>query len=220
MNIESLIIEAKKLSTPELSDALDYYSLPGVVYGLKSVTGHHSFAGRAWTVRYIPVDHNNPGSVGDYIDQVGNNDVVVIDNAGRTDCTVWGGILSQVAAKKGIAGTVINGVSRDTNEAINAGYSIFALSNFMRTGKDRVQVAEVCGSVNLCGTLVNHGDIVVADTDGVVILELSIAEKVIIRARDMKQIEDEIVKDALSGMSIKEARQKHNYHLLQRNPTK
>ncbi|MDK7604147.1 hypothetical protein QP556_24520 [Citrobacter freundii] len=220
MNIENSLIEAKKLSTPELSDALDYFSLPGVVYELKSVTGNRSFAGRAWTVRYIPVDHNNPGSVGDYIDQVQSDDVVVIDNAGRTDCTVWGGILSQVASKKGIAGTVINGVSRDTTVAIDAGYPIFALSHFMRTGKDRVQVAEICGAVNLGGTLVNHGDIIVADTDGVVVLELSIAEKVINRAREMKEIEDEIVKDALDGMSIKEAREKHNYHLLQRNPTK
>lgn len=220
MDIKNLISEAKKLSTPELSDALDYFSLPGVVYELKSVTVNQSFAGTAWTVRYIPVDHNNPGSVGDYIDEVSSQDVVVIDNAGRTDCTVWGGILSQVAAKKGIAGTVIFGVSRDTSEAVEAKYPIHALNHFMRTGKDRVQVKEVRGSVNIGGTLVNHGDIIVADADGVVVLELSIAEKVINRAREMKEIEDEIVKDALDGMSIKDARKKHNYHLLQRKPLK
>lgn len=220
MNLEHLLSQAKLLSTPELSDALDYFSLPGVVYGIKPVTGNFTFAGTAWTVRYVPVDHNNPGSVGDYIDQVSERDVVVIDNAGRVDCTVWGGILSQVAAKRGIAGTVINGVSRDTNEAIEARYPIYALGHFMRTGKDRVQVTEVCGPVNLGGTLVNHGDIIVADTDGVVVLEINIAEKVIARAHEMKSIEDEIVKDALNGMSIKDARKKHNYHLLQRNPAK
>lgn len=220
MNIENLIDSAKKLSTPEISDALDYFSLPGVVYGLKPITGNYSLVGRAWTISYMPVDHKNPGSVGDYIDQVQENDVIVIDNSGRTDCTVWGGILSQIAAKKGISGTIINGVSRDTNEAIKSNYPIYSLGHFMRTGKDRVQVKEVKGVINLGGTLVNHGDIIVADIDGVVVLDLTIAEKVILRAIEMKKCEDAIIKDALDGMSIKDARQKHNYHTLQRNPNK
>ena len=220
MEITELISAAKKLTTAELSDALDYFSLPGVVYGMKPVSGNYSFVGTAWTVRYIPVDHYNPGSVGDYIDQVTDQDVVVIDNAGRTDCTVWGGILSQVAAARGIAGTVIYGVSRDTEEAKEVSYPIFALGNFMRTGKDRVQVTEVRGAVNLGGTVVNHGDIICADIDGVVVLDIRHAEKVITRALEMHMIESEIIRDALDGMSIKEARKKHNYHLLQRNPIK
>lgn len=121
-------------------------------------------------MRYVPVDPDNPGSVGDYIDQVEPGDVVVIDNAGRLDCTVWGGILSQVATAKGIAGTIINGVSRDTDEAINAHYPIYACGNYMRTGKDRVQVAAVVGAVNICGVLVNQGDLIVADIDGAVVI--------------------------------------------------
>ncbi len=219
MDIDSLITIAKKLTTPELSDALDYFSLPGVVHNIKPITKGHSFVGTAWTVRYMPFDNNNPGSVGDYIDSVTDRDVVVIDNAGRTDCTVWGGILSQIASAKKIVGTVIYGVSRDTQEAHDAKYPLFALGNFMRTGKDRVQVTEICGQVNLGGTLVNHGDIIAADVDGVVVIDINHAEKVIKRASEMKVIEDNIVKDALAGMSIKDARKKHNYHLLQRNPS-
>jgi len=220
MNTEQLINEAKQVTTSELSDALDYFSLPGVIYGMKAVTGTYSFVGKAWTVRYIPVELGNPGSVGDYIDQVTDQDVIVIDNAGRTDCTVWGGILSQVAAARGIPGTVIYGVSRDTHEAKEAAYPIYALGHFMRTGKDRVQVAEVCSAINIGGTRVNHGDIIIADIDGVVALDINHAQKVISRAIEMKKIEDEITKDVLAGMSIKDARKKHNYHLIQRNPSK
>ncbi|ELN2738110.1 RraA family protein [Pluralibacter gergoviae] len=218
MNIDELIAAAKTLSTPELSDALDYFSLPGVVYGIKPVTVDRAFVGTAWTVRYIPVDSHNPGSVGDFIDQVTPRDAVVIDNAGRTDCTVWGGILSQLAAHRGIAGTVIHGVCRDTAEARDANYPVYALGNFMRTGKDRVQVAETAGVINLGGTRVCHGDIIAADSDGVVVLDIRNAEKVILRAMETSRLENLITDDVLAGMSIKEARQKHHYHTLQRNP--
>ncbi len=219
MNDAEYLAKVKILTTPELADALDFFSLPGTLLGLKAITGNQKIAGWAWTVRYVPVDPDNPGSVGDYIDHVQPGDVVVIDNAGRQDCTVWGGILSQVAAAKGIAGTIINGVSRDTDEAINAHYPIYACGNYMRTGKDRVQVAAVTDAINMCGVLVNQGDLMVADIDGVVVIGKKHIAQVIDRALEMKEIEDQIVHDALAGMSISAARKKHNYHLLQRNPS-
>ena len=49
--------------------------------------------GRAYTVKYLPVAQDK-GTVGDYIDDVPAGSVVVLDNAGRLDCTVWGDILT------------------------------------------------------------------------------------------------------------------------------
>jgi len=66
-----------------------------------------------------------PGTAGDYLDDVHAGDVV-LDNQGRLDCTVWGGILTRLAARKGIAGTVVNGVARDTAVADDLGYPLFA----------------------------------------------------------------------------------------------
>jgi regulator of RNase E activity RraA len=45
-------------------------------------------AGRAFTIRYVPADLA-PGTVGDYIDDVPVGAVIVLDNSGRIDCTVW-----------------------------------------------------------------------------------------------------------------------------------
>ena len=45
--------------------------------------------GQAFTVRMLPIGTAG-GSVGDYIDDVGAGQVVVIDNGGRRDATVWG----------------------------------------------------------------------------------------------------------------------------------
>ena len=84
-----------------------------------------------------------PGTVGDFIDDVAAGDVVVIDNGGRTDCTVWGDIMTQYAGAHRFAATVIDGVCRDVNKALGDGYPLFSRGRFMRTGKDRVQVGAV-----------------------------------------------------------------------------
>jgi regulator of RNase E activity RraA len=48
--------------------------------------------------------------MGDFLDDVQPGQVVVIDNSGREYCTVWGDLMSIAASKKGIAGTLIDGV--------------------------------------------------------------------------------------------------------------
>ena len=78
--------------------------------------------------------------MGDYIDDVAPGSVIVLDNNGRDDCTVWGDILTEIAHRRGIAGTVINGINRDTHLCLSLGYPVFSIDNWMRTGKDRVQV--------------------------------------------------------------------------------
>jgi len=70
----------------------------------------------------------------DFIDDVAEGDVVVIDNDGRTDCTVWGDIMTQYAGSQRIAATVIDGVCRDVSKALDDGYPLFT--------KGRVEVVE------------------------------------------------------------------------------
>ncbi len=131
---------ARTLSTAEVSDALDALNLPGSALGIKPIAGAQKIFGFAFTVRFAAIDPFKPGTVGDFIDRLAPETVVVLDNGGRMDCTVWGGILSQLAAHKKLGGTVVNGICRDTAEADAVGYPLYALGKFMRTGKDRVQV--------------------------------------------------------------------------------
>jgi hypothetical protein len=60
--------------------------------------------GRAFTIRMIPAE-TPAGSVGDYIDDVKPGQVVVLDNQGRQNATVWGDILTAIANRMGVAGT-------------------------------------------------------------------------------------------------------------------
>ncbi len=170
MTPETLIEQARELSTAEISDALDFFRLPGSALGIAPIAGPAKLAGQAFTVRFAPVDTATPGTVGDFLDDIPVGAVAVLDNGGRLDCTVWGGIMSRLAAARGIGGTVVHGVCRDTHEADQAGYPLYARSRFMRTGKDRVQVEAVGGPVTLSDVRVCPGDFVVGDADGVVVV--------------------------------------------------
>lgn len=214
--LASLLPAAANLSTAEISDALDALRLPGSALGIAHIAGGKRIFGPAYTVRYGPVDHATPGTVGDYLDETPAGAVVVLDNAGRTDCTVWGGILSRIGAHRGIEGTVINGVCRDTSEADAAGYPLYAIGRFMRTGKDRVQVEAVNEPVSLGDIRVVPGDYIIADQDGVVVVPAARAADVFARALSLHDAEESIVEAALAGATLAEARQRAQYHTLQR----
>src|SRR5688572_16877844 len=107
--VQLLLLE---LGTATVSDALDSLNLPGSAAGLLPLAPGQRMVGPAFTVRYVPVGCKR-GTVGDYLDDTEPGQVVVLDNGGRLDCTVWGEILTTLAHEKGIAGTAINGVCRD-----------------------------------------------------------------------------------------------------------
>ena len=202
------------LKTATLSDALDSLGIVGGCEGLRPLARGTRIAGPALTLRYLPAGVSG-GTVGDYLHLAKPGDAIVIDNAGRTDCTVWGGILSELARKAGLAGTVIDGVSRDVDRTVEVGYPMFSRGPHMVTGKGRIALEQINGPVALGRVRVEPGDIVVGDDTGVVIIPSSRLEAVIDRALAIEEAEQAVLKDVEAGMSLEAARQRHNYHLLQ-----
>lgn len=209
--------QARTLSTAEVSDALDALNLHGSALGIRPIAGPTRLFGLAFTVRFAPIDPFNPGTVGDFIDTLTPGTVAILDNGGRLDCTVWGGILSRLAAHKGLGGTVIHGVCRDTAEADEAGYPLYANGRFMRTGKDRVQVEAYEQPVMLGDVRVCPGDLIVGDADGVVVVPRQRMKEVLTQALQTREVEDKILHAALGGMPLNEARKQFKYHTLQRS---
>ena len=204
------------LDTPGVSDALDKLGLPGQALGIAPLTNYtRTVVGPAFTVKYVPASVP-PGSVGDFIDDVAAGDVVVIDNDGRTDCTVWGDIMTQYAGLRSIAGTVIDGVCRDVNKALSDDYPLFTAGRFMRTGKDRVEVGSINATVGIGTVRVVPRDIVVADSNGVVIVPRARAREVAEVARKIEGVEAAIRERIAKGDTIGQARQALGYHTLQR----
>lgn len=204
----------KKAGVTALSDALDRLGITGQAVGIMPVARTMRFAGPAFTIRMLPVGLTG-GVVGDYIDDVTPGSVVVIDNDGRPDQTVWGDILTFVAHTKGIAGTVIDGVCRDSDHCVELGYPVFARGNTMRTGKDRVTADAYNVPVQVAGVRVAPGDWLVGDADGVLSIPADKVDQVLEIAEQIEAAEDRIRAAVAAGMRLDEARRAVNYHSLQ-----
>jgi 4-hydroxy-4-methyl-2-oxoglutarate aldolase len=202
------------LGTAALSDALDRLGIEGQCVGLLPVDRAFRLAGPAFTVRMLPRGLSGK-PVGDYIDQVVPGQVVVIDNGGRLDATVWGDILTTVSARDGIAGTVIDGVCRDTDRCVELGYPVFSCSRTMRTGKDRVSAEAYNQPVQLAGVRVEPGDWLVGDADGVLVIPAARLDDVLAAAEEIAAAEEHIVAAVGRGESLNQAREQFSYHALQ-----
>lgn len=206
---------ARKLDCATLSDAMDKLGIAGVCRGIKPRDQKVGMAGRAFTILYGPVDAAAPGTVGDYIDDLEPGTVVVLDNGGREDCTVWGDILTLVASQKGLAGTVIDGPCRDVHLCLSLGYPVFSRSYSMRTGKDRVQVDATQVPVNIGDARVCPGDLVRGDSDGVVVLPRAREDEILDVAERIEAAEEKIRDAVRAGKSLRQARVELGYHTLQ-----
>ncbi len=204
--MDKIVERFKKLDTTCVSDAMDKIGVECSVYGVKPIQRGEKICGRAFTVHYVPCGAEK-GTVGDFLDDVEPGQVVVIDNAGRDDCTVWGDIMAKTAKKYGIEGTVIDGVCRDIPAVIECGYPIFSKGYYMRTGKDRVYVESVNTPVMLSDIPVHPGDIIIGDDTGVVVVPRKFEEEVLTIAENIDKKEQEIpdFRTSFSAPSIEKA---------------
>lgn len=217
--MDANVERARRLDTATISDALDRFSIAGQCYRIKPRSPSFRLAGRAFTLLYGPAS-NPPGTVGDYIDDVPAGSALVLDNGGRDNCTVWGDILTEIANRRGIAGTVIDGICRDVALALELNYPLYSRDHWMRTGKDRVQVEATNVPVNIGDARVSPGDLLVGDTDGVVVIPREHEDKVLAAAEEIQATENRIREAVRGGMRLDEARKQFRYHQLQSKAAK
>ncbi|RFU70300.1 RraA family protein [Peribacillus saganii] len=169
--------------------------------------------GPAFTVKYVPIGEHK-GTVGDYIDDCKAGDVIVLNNAGRTTCPVWGDILTYVATAKGITGTVIDGVCRDVDGSRELGYPMLSRWHNMVTGKDRVMVQSVNETVAISDIQVRPGDLIVGDESGVLVIPRNRADEVLAFAKEIDATERLIfnkVKNGVHGERLAKSTVTMNY---------
>jgi regulator of RNase E activity RraA len=212
--VDANVARAARLDCATLSDALDRFGLNGQCRPIQPRDPSFRMTGRAWTGLYV-VAGNPPGTVGDFIDDVPPGSIIVLDNAGRESGTVWGDILTEVAHRRGIAGTLIDGLCRDVALCRELGYPVFSRDHWMRTGKDRVQLDATNVPVSIGGVRVAPGDLIRGDADGVVVIPQADEERVLAAAEEIGMVEERIRSAARGGMRLTEARKQFGYHSLQ-----
>jgi 4-hydroxy-4-methyl-2-oxoglutarate aldolase len=211
---DAAVSRAAQCDTATLSDALDRLGIPGQCARIRPCDRAFRMTGRAYTILYGPAG-KPAGTVGDYIDDVPAGGVVVLDNGGREDATVWGDILTEIAHRRGLAGTVIDGINRDVALCLSLGYPIYSRGTWMRTGKDRVQVEGTNVNVTIGEARVRPGDILRGDADGVVVIPSEHEEAVLAAAAEIEAAEEHIRAATRAGERLDEARRRFRYHQLQ-----
>jgi regulator of RNase E activity RraA len=213
-NTDDVVARLAVLPTATISDALDSLGLHATLHGLAPLTYDFRAAGPAFTVQYEPAGSER-GNVGDFLDDVPPGAIVLIDNQARTDVTVWGGIMTELAAARGIAGTVIKGVCRDVATSLEQNYALFSRGRFMRTGKDRVRLVAVGTELTINDVRIAPEDIICGDADGTLAVPHAHAERVAEIAEQIEDTENKIIAAVREGCTLFRARADLGYHDLQ-----
>ena len=148
-------------------------------------------AGPAFTVRTA---HHDNLMLHAAIYRAEPGDVIVVE-AGDDSMAVAGGNVCAIAQKRGVAGFIVDGVIRDIGESRANGFPLFA------RGRSPIPAAkegpgEINHTIRCGGVVVNPGDIVVADDEGIVVIPLVRADEVLTKAQAKAEADAKLSLDA------------------------
>ncbi len=124
------------------------------------------------------------------LDMAKEGDIIVVAGGGYTERALCGEIMAKYAKSKNIGGFLIDGAVRDIDILSNMDFPIFALGA-SPNGPYKNGPGEINVPVSIGGKVVFPGDIVVGDSDGVVIVKPDEAENV------LEDVEKVISKEAI-----------------------
>jgi 4-hydroxy-4-methyl-2-oxoglutarate aldolase len=134
---------------------------------LRPIGSRFAFAGPAITVRAFGTDN---AIVHYAVDIAQAGDVIVVDRLGDRRYACWGGGVSLAAHVKGIVGAVVDGVLTDRVEIEDLHFPVFGRGISPLTTRAPGLTGELNVPVRCGGIIVQPGDIVLADDDGIVVL--------------------------------------------------
>ena len=180
-----------QISAANLSDAMHRR---GVLPGLKPVGPGLKVVGRALTVRTAPGDYAKPVEA---IDHAKPGEVIVVE-AGGVGPAVWGEMASRSAMNRGVAGVVIDGALRDSGDIRALKFPAFSRIVCPNAGEPR-GLGEIGVSITVAGEVVEPGDWILGDDDGVVRVPRDRAAEWVNRGMEWYERENRIREEITQG---------------------
>ena len=213
---EAIIERLAKLDTCAVSDALDSLNLKGATWGVRPQWLCPKIAGRAVTMKIKPAGLQQPtqhlGTAP--IEAAQPGDVIVIDNGGKLEFSCWGGLLALSAKLKGVSGVVIDGASRDIDEARDLAFPVYARGVVPMTARGRVMQESYNQEIQFAGVQCHPGDLVLADGSGVIIIAKEKENEVVTAAETIFAKEQEMAAGIRKGYSGLEMLEKLGYERM------
>lgn len=194
MRVDQAVIKtAKNIDTSLISDVMG--RLPGTGPLLRPMHTSGNLIGSALTVRTRPGDNLMLHKA---IDMANPGDVIVCDAGGDTTNALMGELMLVHAIQRGVAGFVLNGAIRDAEGFLKQNLPTYAVG-INHKGPYRDGIGEIGFPISINGMVIQSGDLIVGDYDGVVCLPINDAQEIIKRAKAKGEAEDQQMKVTIAG---------------------
>lgn len=170
---QEIVAALSKVSTGILSDCMN--RMQAMDAGIRPISDGIRVCGPAFTIQSM--ESNNWGAH-QALAIAKPGDVLVLAARGGMQSAVWGHVMTAAARKRGIAGVVIDGCIRDSDENKSDALPIFA-RGICPSGPHKGWPCNLNVPVSCAGVAVLPGDIIVGDDDGVVVVPASRATEVL-----------------------------------------
>jgi 4-hydroxy-4-methyl-2-oxoglutarate aldolase len=171
------------------------------------------FIGRARTFEWKEVDYvdeENPyGLEIEAMDSLNKGDVVVHSTDHNGTNAPWGELMSTIAKRKGVTGCVCDSQVRDCIKIIEMNFPVYYAGIRPLDSKGRGLVIAYDVPVQSGEVLVNPGDLIFADFDGIVVIPKTIEKEVVQKAKEKVHVENLSRGELLDGKTLSEVYDKY-----------
>ncbi|XRO77652.1 RraA family protein [Methanocaldococcus sp. 10A] len=187
----------KNFSVPNLCDA---GAKP--LKGIKPILDNQKLVfGEAITVK---INYDDWGTLIKSISFAKNKFIVAeVTGEKKYETAVWGGLASLNAKIKGVKGVVIDGCVRDVEDIKALRFPVFA-KNFCPNAGKPLNLGKINVPVNCGDVLIEPGDIVVGDCNGVAVIKKESLQEIIENAKNIKEKERKIKERILRGQDLRD----------------
>ncbi|OIK11940.1 RraA family protein [Bacillus sp. MUM 13] len=197
---QDLLTELKKISSSTLHEAAGRIgALPSQI---KPVSNHFKVYGFAYPVESPSGDNLWLHRA---VYQAKPGDILVVNVGLEYEYGYWGDILTNAASERGLGGLIINGCVRDRDRLVELPFPIFSRGFSIRgTVKDKNAKGFLNQPIHIKDVMINPGDLMVGDNDGVVVIPKALIPEVIVKAKEREEKEQQVILDIKRGRSTLE----------------
>jgi regulator of RNase E activity RraA len=198
------VIERLKQVSPNDVGHHRHFGFPSASIEYMQTAGSLTMVGPVLTVRIPPEDSV---MVHKATELAQPGDVIAVDMQGHTEHAPWGEMTTRGAIQSGAAGAIIDGSITDSRDIDALGFPVYARGRSARTTRLHGRGGDVNVPIQIGGAVVEPGDIVVGNEDGLVFVPPGAAERVIELGREASEAEERTLAQLEAGDSIPEITQ-------------
>ena len=164
---------------------------------IKPIFRGMKLCGPAFTVQTAPGDNLMLHKA---LEKAQEGDIIVATVGDEYEYGYWGDLMATQAKAKKLGGLAIDGCVRDSEEIIEMGFPIFSRGLAIR-GTVKASLGLINYPINFGGTVVNPGDLILGDDDGIVIVRYKDCKEVLAKSKERVQKEEVKAKALMNGVT-------------------